>query len=49
MPVLVLGLVAGTIAGVVGTGSSIILIPALVLQFGPQQSCGTVNPGDRGR
>ena len=36
--VLVLGLLAGTIAGVVGTGSSIILIPALVLQFGPQQA-----------
>ncbi|HEX2888803.1 sulfite exporter TauE/SafE family protein [Vineibacter terrae] len=36
--VLGLGLVAGTIAGVVGTGSSIILIPALVLQYGPQQA-----------
>ncbi|TXL76802.1 sulfite exporter TauE/SafE family protein [Vineibacter terrae] len=36
--VLGLGLLAGTIAGVVGTGSSIILIPALVLQYGPQQA-----------
>jgi uncharacterized membrane protein YfcA len=36
--VLIVGLVAGTISGVVGTGSSIMLVPVLVLSFGPQQA-----------
>lgn len=34
--VLVLGLVAGALSGIVGTGSSIILLPILVYQFGPK-------------
>jgi len=32
------GLFAGTLSGVVGTGSSIILVPILVISFGPQQA-----------
>ncbi|QOZ25531.1 sulfite exporter TauE/SafE family protein [Bradyrhizobium sp. CCBAU 51753] len=36
--VLIVGLFAGTIAGVVGTGSSIMLMPVLVYQFGPKQA-----------
>ena len=36
--VLIVGLVAGTISGIVGTGSSIMLVPLLVLSFGPQQA-----------
>jgi uncharacterized membrane protein YfcA len=36
--VLVVGLVAGTVSGIVGTGSSIMLVPVLVLAFGPQQA-----------
>src|SRR6187200_3617417 len=32
------GLVAGTISGIVGTGSSIMLVPVLVYAFGPQQA-----------
>lgn len=32
------GLFAGTVSGVVGTGSSIILVPLLVIAFGPQQA-----------
>jgi uncharacterized membrane protein YfcA len=36
--VLVLGLFAGTLGGVVGTGSSIVLMPALVLLFGPREA-----------
>lgn len=36
--VLLLGLVAGTISGIVGFGSSIMLMPALVLVFGPLQA-----------
>jgi uncharacterized protein len=36
--VLILGLVAGTIGGVVGFGTSIMLMPALVLVFGPRQA-----------
>jgi uncharacterized membrane protein YfcA len=31
--VLVVGLLAGTISGIVGTGSSIMLMPVLVYQF----------------
>lgn len=36
--VLVVGLAAGTLSGVIGTGSSMLLMPALVLLFGPQQA-----------
>jgi uncharacterized protein len=36
--VLVVGLGAGTLGGVVGTGSSIILMPVLVILFGPRQA-----------
>ena len=32
------GLVAGTISGIVGTGSSIMLVPVLVYAFGPKQA-----------
>src|SRR5207245_471092 len=32
------GLFAGTVSGIVGTGSSIILVPLLVIAFGPQQA-----------
>jgi len=32
------GLFAGTVSGVVGTGSSIILVPMLVIAFGPKQA-----------
>lgn len=35
---LVLGLFAGALSGIVGTGSSIILLPILVFQFGPKQA-----------
>jgi uncharacterized membrane protein YfcA len=34
--VLVVGLVAGTVSGIIGTGSSIMLVPVLVLAFGPK-------------
>ena len=36
--VLVLGLVAGAVGGVVGFGTSIMLMPALVLVFGPREA-----------
>jgi uncharacterized membrane protein YfcA len=36
--VLAVGLVAGTISGIVGTGSSIMLMPVLVYQYGPKQA-----------
>lgn len=36
--VLIAGLAAGTLSGVIGTGASIILLPIVVLQFGPQQA-----------
>ena len=36
--VLLVGLVAGTISGIVGTGSSIMLMPVLVYQYGPKQA-----------
>jgi uncharacterized membrane protein YfcA len=32
------GLFAGTLSGIVGTGSSIMLVPILVVSFGPQQA-----------
>jgi uncharacterized membrane protein YfcA len=34
--VLVLGLAAGALSGIIGTGSSIVLLPILVYQFGPK-------------
>jgi uncharacterized membrane protein YfcA len=36
--VTVVGLLAGTISGIVGTGSSIMLVPVLVYAFGPTQA-----------
>jgi uncharacterized protein len=36
--VLILGLVAGTVGGIVGFGTSIMLMPALVLVYGPRQA-----------
>jgi uncharacterized membrane protein YfcA len=36
--VLIVGIFAGTIGGVIGTGSSIILLPVLVFVFGPLQA-----------
>lgn len=36
--VLGVGLAAGTLSGIIGTGSSIMLVPVLVLAFGPKQA-----------
>jgi len=36
--VLVAGLFAGTVGGIVGTGSSLVLMPMLVVMFGPRQA-----------
>lgn len=36
--VLIAGLVAGTLGGIVGTGSSLVLMPILVVMFGPRQA-----------
>jgi uncharacterized membrane protein YfcA len=36
--VLVVGLVAGTLGGIIGTGTSIMLVPVLVYQFGPKEA-----------
>lgn len=36
--VLAVGLLAGAISGVIGTGSSIMLVPVLVWQFGPKEA-----------
>jgi uncharacterized membrane protein YfcA len=36
--VLIVGLGAGTLGGVIGTGSSIVLMPVLVMLFGPRQA-----------
>lgn len=36
--VLLLGLVAGTLGGIIGFGTSIMVMPALVLVFGPQEA-----------
>jgi uncharacterized protein len=36
--VLIVGLVAGTISGIVGTGSSIMLMPVLIYQYGPKEA-----------
>jgi uncharacterized membrane protein YfcA len=36
--VLTVGLIAGAISGIIGTGSSIMLVPVLVWQFGPKEA-----------
>ena len=36
--VLIVGLLAGAISGILGTGSSIMLVPVLVWQFGPKEA-----------
>src|SRR6201999_40271 len=36
--VLAVGLLAGAISGIIGTGSSIMLVPVLVCQFGPKEA-----------
>ena len=36
--VLFVGLVAGAVSGIIGTGASIMLLPILVIQFGPKQA-----------
>jgi uncharacterized protein len=36
--ILTVGLVAGTISGIVGTGSSIMLMPVLIYEYGPKQA-----------
>src|SRR5262245_61850759 len=36
--VLVVGFVAGTVSGIVGTGATIILLPILVYAFGPREA-----------
>jgi len=36
--VLTVGLIAGALSGIIGTGSSIMLLPILVFQFGPRQA-----------
>ncbi len=36
--VLFVGLAAGALSGIIGTGSSIMLLPVLVYQFGPKQA-----------
>ena len=38
LAVLAIGLGAGTLSGIVGFGASIMLMPALMLAFGPQQA-----------
>jgi uncharacterized protein len=36
--VLAVGIIAGAISGVIGTGSSIMLVPVLIYQFGPKEA-----------
>ena len=36
--ILIVGLAAGIISGIVGTGSSIMLMPVLIYQYGPKQA-----------
>ena len=36
--ILTVGLLAGTISGIVGTGSSIMLMPVLIYQYGPKEA-----------
>ena len=42
--VLVAGLFAGTLGGIVGTGSSLVLMPILVVMFGPRQAVPIMFP-----
>jgi hypothetical protein len=37
--VLIVGFVAGTVSGIVGTGATIILLPILVFAFGRARRC----------
>ncbi len=36
--IIILGIIAGTLGGVVGFGSSVIMLPALVAMFGPKEA-----------
>jgi len=36
--VLVIGVIAGIVSGIIGTGSSIMLLPVLILTYGPKQA-----------
>ncbi len=36
--VLIVGYVAGTVSGIVGTGATVILLPVLVIVFGPREA-----------
>ncbi len=36
--VLAVGLVAGIVSGIVGTGATVILLPVLVIVFGPREA-----------
>src|SRR5215468_3180456 len=36
--VLAVGFVAGTVSGIVGTGATVILLPVLVIVFGPREA-----------
>lgn len=36
--ILIIGLLAGTISGIIGTGSSIILVPVLAYVYGPKEA-----------
>ena len=36
--VLFVGFIAGTVSGVVGTGATVILLPVLVMVFGPREA-----------
>ena len=36
--VLAAGLAAGAVSGTIGTGATIVLLPVLVLQFGPKEA-----------
>lgn len=36
--VLAVGLIAGTISGIIGTGSSLMMVPVLVYEFGPREA-----------
>ena len=44
--VLCVGLIAGTLSGIVGFGSSIMLMPVLVIAFGPLQAVPIMVPLD---
>ena len=37
--VLAVGFVAGTVSGIIGTGSSIMMVPVLVYEYGPRKQC----------